>query len=134
MAENSNYPDQTCKRLNKPILTVMFSRQSSLITSPWARGIYTAKKIKQPILPEEIMRERTESEKKTYNSSSYSWIARILSRILWASANFYLMLIWLLIFSRLLSLFLLAQNACVQQKVITDKVMNEKTNENTEIK
>lgn len=49
----------------------MFGGQSSLITPSPAGGIYTAK-IKHPILPEDRMREMTESEKKIYNSSTSS--------------------------------------------------------------
>lgn len=41
----------------------MFGGQSSLITPSPAGGIYTAK-INHPILPEDRMREMTESEKK----------------------------------------------------------------------
>lgn len=134
MTQNRYYPDQTCKRLKKTILTITFGGQSSLITPSPAGGIYTAK-INHPILPGDRMREMTESEKKIiYNSSTSSWIAWILSRILCASANCSFMLILLLNFLRLLSLFLLALNARVQQKVITDRVMNENINENTEIK
>lgn len=136
MTQNRYYPDQTCKRLKKNNFN-NHVRWTVLVFSDYTfssrRHIHCKKWIIQYFRRIEWGRW-LKVKKKIYNSSTSSWIAWILSRILCASANCSFMLILLLNFLRLLSLFLLALNARVQQKVITDRVMNENINENTEIK
>lgn len=136
MTQNRYYPDQTCKRLKKKnnfnnhVRWTVFSDY----TFSSRRHIHCKKLSIQYFRRIEWGRWLKVKKKKIYNSSTSSWIAWILSRILCASANCSLMLILLLNFLRLCSLFLLALNARVQQKVTTDRVMHENINENTEIK
>lgn len=134
MTQNRYYPDQTCKRfLKKQFINHVRWTVFSDYTFSSRRHIH-CKKLSIQYFRRKEWGRWLKVKKKIYNSSTSSWIAWILSRILCASANCSFMLILLLNFLRLLSFFLLALNARVQQKVITDRVMNENINENTEIK
>lgn len=134
MTQNRYYPDQTCKRLKKNNFNNHVRRTVFSDYTFSSRRHIHCKKLSIQYFRRIEWGRWLKVKKKIYNSSTSSWIAWILSRILCASANCSFMLILLLNFLRLLSLFLLALNARVQQKVITDRVMNENINENTEIK